>query len=40
LTKRAPNTEQAMTKTNYTFGDSDEASLRLRNGLKSLTSKR
>ena len=29
--KRDQNTWQAMTKTNYTFGDSDEASLRLRN---------
>ena len=28
---RDENTLQAMTKTNYTFGDSDEASLRLRN---------
>ena len=30
-TKRGENTLQAMTKTNYTFGDGDEASLRLRN---------
>ena len=29
--KRDENTWQAMTKTNYTFGDSDKASLRLRN---------
>jgi trans-aconitate 2-methyltransferase len=29
--KRDENTGQAMTKTNYTFGDGDEASLRLRN---------